>query len=339
MKMEKIGVIAPYWSDLKIDELKDFTVRAEKLGYDSAWIPEMWGRDPLSLLTMLAATTSKIRLCTGIISVFNRTPATIASAMATLDEITGGRAVLGLGASGSIVIENWHGIEFKNPLQRTREYIEIRRLILSGKRVNYSGKIFDLRGFKLQFTPPRAEIPIFVAAMGPKNVELAGELADGWIPFLIPHSQIASAKELLEKGAQRSSRNLEQLSIAPYIPACVHDDIEAANRVIKEHIAHYVGGMGVYYAQAISRWGFETEAQNITQAYKESDKKKAIEGVSDELLKAVSVSGDGSQARDSIERFRKAGADLPILMFPPKATREMVLSTLEELAPSRSRFD
>jgi alkanesulfonate monooxygenase SsuD/methylene tetrahydromethanopterin reductase-like flavin-dependent oxidoreductase (luciferase family) len=184
--MPDIGLVAPYWSDLKTEELVETARLAEELGYHSIWVPEMWGRDAFSILGLIAANTKRIKLSTGIIPVFSRSPAVIAQTAATLDEISGGRMMLGLGTSGPAVIENWHGVPFDKPLQRTREYVEIIKMILGGGRVDYEGEIFSLKGFRLQFQPLRSVIPVLVAAIGPRNVRLAGESADGWIPFLVP---------------------------------------------------------------------------------------------------------------------------------------------------------
>src|SRR5262249_38604424 len=152
---------------------------------ESLWSGENWGRDNVTLLSYVAAHTDRIGVGTSIMNVFSRSPALIAQTAATLDELSGGRASIGLGTSGALVIEQWHGVPYRKPLQRTREYIEIIRLALSGERVNYDGEIFHLQRFRLGFNPPRTNIPIYVAALGPKNVELTGELADGWLPIYV----------------------------------------------------------------------------------------------------------------------------------------------------------
>lgn len=295
----------------------------------------MWGRDPFSLLAFLAVHTKKINLGTGIVSVFSRTPAAIAQTIATLDEISEGRMILGLGTSGPVVIEDWHGIKFEKPIQRTREYIEIIRMILNGDRVNYSGEIFKLKSFRLQFTPPRKNIPIYIASIGPKNIRLTGELADGWIPFLVPKEYIQDVKKELVTGAEVTRRDAGQIVVCPYIPACVSRDVDSAKRVVQEHIAHYVGGMGTFYHNAISRYGFRDDADRIMEAWKKGSKTQAVECVSDSMMDSVAIVGTAGEGRKKLEEFRQAGADLPILIFPPKASREMVKETIIELAPER----
>src|SRR5215475_11231949 len=163
LRMARIGLTLPRTEDLPRQEIVEVVRQAEDLGYDSVWVGESWGRDGFTWLTQLACHTSRIKLATGITTVYSRSPALIAQTVASLDEISSGRVILGLGTSGPIVIENWHGLPFNRPLRRTREYIEIIRLILSGERVNYQGEIFQLKGFRLPFAPVRPKIPIYVA--------------------------------------------------------------------------------------------------------------------------------------------------------------------------------
>lgn len=329
-------MVTPYWNDLRISELVDFAVNAEELGYDSLWIPEMWGRDAFSLLTLLASHTKTIKLATGVVSVFSRTPAAIASAIATIDEISEGRVVLGLGTSGAAVIENWHGLKFEKALRRTEEYVDIIRLILSGARADYEGEIFSLKNFRLQFKPVRDSVPIYIAAIGPKNIALTGRLADGWIPFLIPHQSLAESKTALLASAQMHGRNPGDITVAPYLPACISSDADAARATVKEYIAYYVGGMGDYYYNIVSRSGFAREAEAISQSWRKADKAGAINAVSDALLSAVSITGTEKEGTRAMDAYRKAGADLPILIFPPKSAREMVEETVAAMAPGKT---
>lgn len=172
--MARIGLTLPRSEDLPRQEIVEVVQQAEALGYDSVWVGESWGRDGFTWLTQLACHTTRIKLATGITTVFSRAPALIAQTVAALDEISAGRVILGLGTSGPLVIENWHGLPFERPLRRTREYIEIIRLILSGERVNYQGEIFQLKGFRLPFAPVRSRVPIYVASLGPQNLRLTG---------------------------------------------------------------------------------------------------------------------------------------------------------------------
>ena len=333
--MPKIGIVAPYWSDITMEELLEYAKLAEELGYDSIWVPEMWGRDAFSLIGHLAANTSKIKLGTGIISVFSRTPAMIAQTAATLDEISGGRIMLGLGTSGPIVIENWHGIKYEKPLQRTREYVEIIKMALNYERVNYEGEIFKLKNFKLQFKPLRSDIPILVAAIGPKNTYIAGKVADGWIPFLIPLEGLKDAGQHLSEGAGSSGRDIGKIKICPYIASAVSSDEESSKKALKEHISHYIGAMGTYYYNTVCRHGFQNEAASILKAFKNKDRIKALESVSDRMLDSLSIWGSAEKGRALIDKYLAQGVHTPVLLFPPKATRQVVRDTIESLSPGR----
>ncbi len=331
--MPKVGIVAPYWSDITMDELVEYAQLAEELGYDSIWVPEMWGRDAFSLIGHLAANTSKIKLATGIISVFSRTPGVIAQTAATLDEISGGRIMLGLGTSGPIVIENWHGIKYEKPLQRTKEYVEIIKSALNFERVNYEGEIFKLKNFKLQFKPIRSDIPILIAAIGPKNTYLAGEVADGWIPFLIPIQGLGDAGQHLSEGAKSAGRDISEINICPYIASAISSDEKSSKKALQEHISYYIGTMGTYYYNSVSRHGFENEANQILKAWKNKDRVKALVSVSDRMLDSLSIWGTAEKGRALLKNYRAQGVDTPILLFPPKASRQVVRETIESLAP------
>jgi coenzyme F420-dependent oxidoreductase len=331
--LSKIGLVVPYWNDITKDEIIDFAKLAEGLGYDSIWVPEMWGRDAFSILSVIALNTNRIKLGTGIVSVFSRTPAIIAQTVATLDEISEGRMILGLGTSGPVVIENWHGVKFEKPLKRTREYVEIIKMIISGQSVNYNGEIFELKNFSLQFNPFREVIPIYIASIGPKNITLTGEIADGWIPFLIPIEHYKHAEEYLRAGAEKGGRDFHNIKVCPYIPALVSDDEGMSRRLIKEYIAYYIGAMGTFYSGLISRYGFQDEANSIVEAWNKGSKTEAIRSVSDSLLNSVAITGSTAEGRNKIEEFNKAGVDIPIIIFPPKASRVLIWETINKLAP------
>ncbi|MEQ9617589.1 MAG: LLM class flavin-dependent oxidoreductase [Deltaproteobacteria bacterium] len=331
--MNKIGIVVPYWSDIKKEELIEVARLAEELGYHSLWVPEMWGRDAFSILGLLATCTNKIKLGTGVIPVYSRTPAVIAQTLATLDEISGGRMMLGLGTSGPAVIESWHGLKFEKPLQRTREYVEIIKMILDSKRANYEGEIFSLSGFRLQFSPLRSDVPVLVAAIGPKNITLTGEVADGWIPFMIPVEHIEDATEHLRRGARSRGREPEKIMICPYVTSLVSEDADSARSAVKEHIAYYVGGMGAFYRDTVSRYGFGDEARVIYDAWKKGGRNDAADGVSGRMLDSLSVSGDAAHGKSIINEYYRHGVDFPILVFPPKASRPLVRETILGLAP------
>jgi coenzyme F420-dependent oxidoreductase len=330
--MARIGLTLPRSEDLPRQDIVEVVQQAESLGYDSVWVGESWGRDGFTWLTQLACHTSHIKLATGITTVYSRSPALIAQTVASLDEIAGGRVILGLGTSGPIVIENWHGTPFQRPLRRTREYIEIIRLILSGERVNYQGEIFQLKGFRLPFTPVRPRVPIYVASLGPQNLRLTGELADGWLPIYLDASHLQSFQQDIAKGAQKAGRALSTVDVAPYILSCVSEDVEAARRLVKSHLAYYIAGMGTFYADLIARYGFADEVGRVRDAWGRGDRKSAASQVTDTMVARMAICGSPREGRAQLEQYRAVGVTLPIVSFTHGASRDMIQQTLEGLA-------
>jgi coenzyme F420-dependent oxidoreductase len=330
--MARIGLTLPRTEDLPRKEIVEVVQQAETLGYDSVWVGESWGRDGFTWLTQLACHTSRIKLASGIATVYSRSPALIAQTVASLDEISEGRVILGLGTSGPIVIENWHGLPFDRPLRRTREYIEIIRLILSTERVNYQGEIFQLKGFRLPFTPVRSKVPIYVASLGPQNLRLTGELADGWLPIYLDASHLPDFQRHIESGAKKVGRTLAAIDVAPYLLSCVSEDVEAARRLVKSHLAYYIGGMGTFYANLITRYGFGDEVNRVCEAWGKGDRQSAASHVTDAMVAHLAICGSPKDGRAQLERYRAAGVTLPIVSFTHGASRDMIRQTLEGLA-------
>src|SRR5437870_10865043 len=248
----RIGLIAdspnfPAAWDQVVEKVKV----ADELGYDSIWLAESWGYELFTSMADLARETRRIKIGAGIANIYSRSPALIASTVATLDERSGGRIILGLGSSGVNVVEHWHGVPFEKPVKRTREYVEIIRMILRGEKLVYHGEIFNLeRGFKMRFTPPRTDIPIYIAAMGPKNVVQSGEIANGVLPTYWPANKWGEMREQLEEGARLAGRPLQSAAIAPYITCVIlseHADEHeraAARMALAAPLAYYIGRMG-----------------------------------------------------------------------------------------------
>jgi coenzyme F420-dependent oxidoreductase len=330
--MVRLGLTLPRSEDLPRKEIVEVVLQAGALGYDSVWVGESWGRDGVTWLTQLACHTSRIQLATGIATVYSRSPALIAQTVAALDEISEGRVILGLGTSGPLVIENWHGLPFDRPLRRTREYIEIIRLILSGERVNYRGEIFQLQGFRLPFTPVRSKVPVYVASLGPQNLRLTGELADGWLPIYLDTSHLPDFRRDIASGAKKVGRTLDAIDVAPYILSCVSEDAEAARRLVKSHLTYYIAGMGTFYAKLITRYGFEDEVNRVREAWAKGDRKAAASHVSDAMVAHMAICGSPQDGRAQLETYRAAGVTLPIVSFAHGASRDMIRQTLEGLA-------
>ena len=313
----------------------DFAQRAEALGYDSLWCGESWGRDLVTTLTHVACHTSRIKLATGIINVFSRTPSLVAQTLASLDEISAGRAILGLGSSGAKVVRDWHGLSFDRPLQRTREFIEIVNLALSGQRVDYEGQFYRLHDFALRLNPPRNHIPVYVASLGPKNVELTGELADGWSPVFFSPDHLDTFNEQLAVGRRKASRSVDAVEMAPWMICCVSDDGSLAKALVRRHIAYYVGGMGRYYRDVMVRYGFQEEVADIEELWKvQRDREAAADAVTDPMVAAVSITGTGAQCRQRMQEIQAMGITVPVVMVPLGSPKAIVNETIQQLAPA-----
>ncbi len=311
---------------------------ADRLGYESFWTGESWGRDAFTVLTMLACNTERIGLGTGIVTVYSRTPGLIAQSIASLDRISGGRAILGLGTSGRIVIEDWHGVKFDHPVARTAEYIDIIRMALSGERVNYEGRFYSLKRFRMGVQPVRERVPIYVASLGRRNLELTGRLADGWLPIWTHCEKLSEVKEPLAAAAHSAGRSVKQVTTAPQILCCASDDETTITEAVKQaraHMAFYIGGMGQYYYDLFCRYGYRDECDALRHAWGEGDRGKAAKAITDEMVNNITVIGTSSDCRSKMARFRANGVDMPIVAFPHGAHRDTMLETLESLAPQK----
>lgn len=302
------------------DQVVEKVKLADQLGYDSVWIGEAWGYDVFTSLADLVRVTKRIKLGTGIANVFSRSPGVIASTIATLDERSGGRMLLGLGSSGAQVIEHWHGVPFEKPLRRLREYTEIINMILRREKLLYSGELFHLeRGFKLQFRPLRSHIPIYIAAITPKSLEQSGEIADGVLPVYWPKERFPALRQMLDAASARVGRPARATRIAPYFTSALIMDAsqrDAARQKAREPIAWYIGRMGVFYAEMLARNGFPEEVEAVKRGW-QTGPKTALEGVSDALLDATALVGTPEKVAEKLKELRQPGVDEPILSLPP----------------------
>ena len=317
----------------------DLVRRAEGLGYESVWAGESWGFDAFTTLAWLAGRTTRIGIGTHVATMFSRTPAMTAQSAASLDSISNGRLTLGLGTSGPIVVENWHGQRWERPLRRTREFVEIVRLALSGARVDYDGEVFRLRGFRLRDEPPRSAVPVMLASIGPRNVELTGELAEGWLPIFLRIDALPEMRALLAAGAARSGRDASAIEIAPAMLTAASERASSEARgLARAHVAFYAGGMGTFYNRMLQRFGWTEEAERINREWARPDREgrpAAAAAVTDEMLDSTSVVGTPTHARERLEAAYAAGVTLPVLMLPHGADLPLMRDTLESLAPSR----
>jgi F420-dependent oxidoreductase-like protein len=305
---------------------------AEAAGFHSVWVPEAWSSDAFTLLGAIASHTSRLKLATGIINIFSRSPALIAQTFATLDEMSNGRAVIGLGTSGQQVIERWHGIKFERPLKRMREVVEIVRLALAGERVDYDGEFFKLAGFAMLIKPIQPRIPIYLATFKSQSLRLTGEIADGWLPTHVSLSHLPGMLADLEEGAKRSGRKRSDIDCALQTLACVADDGDEARMLCAQHLAYYVGGMGVYYHELMHSYGFGEEADRIQERWRAKDRDSAARQVSRAMLDALVIAGTRDECLHAIERRADLGVS-HIVAFPPHgASIGQVQATLKGLA-------
>jgi F420-dependent oxidoreductase-like protein len=306
---------------------------AEALGYDSVWAAEAWGTDAVSVLAWLGASTTRIKIGSAIMQMPGRTPANTAMTAATLDLMSGGRFILGLGTSGPQVVEGWHGQPWGKPLVRTREYVEIVRAALRREAVEHRGEHYRIpydgpgatglgKPLKLMLRPLRADIPIYLAAIGPKNVALATEIADGWLPLFVDPERFAAAFGESIAGAPAG------FEIAATVSVLVGDDVQALRDALKPHVALYVGGMGAkgknFYNSLVSRYGWEAEAARIQELYLGGRQREAIAAVPDELVDAVSLVGPKERIRDRLEAWRETPVTTLVVGSPQPEALEVL---------------
>jgi len=318
----KLGLGLGYWGAGPNPAAMDLIREAEKLGYDSVWTAEAYGSDALTPLAWYGSQTAKLRLGTAITQMSARTPAATAMAAITMDHLSAGRFILGLGVSGPQVVEGWYGQAFAKPLARTREYVAIMRQVFAREGpVVFDGEHYELplkggtglgKGLKSTVHPLRRDIPIFLAAEGPKNVAMAAEIADGWFPFLYSPEHDQHYRDALAEGfAQPGARHqLPEFEVALPAQVVINDDIEVAADWIRPFIALYVGGMGArgqnFHFDVVARMGFEAEATRIQDLYLAGKKEEAVKAVPTRLVEAMGMIGPAAKIREEKARWDKS---------------------------------
>jgi len=325
----KLGVHIGYWGlGLTADEQLQIVQEAERLGYDSVWAAEAYGSDTATVLAWLAAGTSRINLGSAIFQIPGRSAAMTAMTAATIDNLSNGRMRCGIGASGPQVAEGWHGQRYGRMLQRTREYVAVVRMALARERVEFHGETLELplpdgpgKALKLTIAPVQERIPIYLAAIGPKNTALAGEIADGWIPTLFAPEHVAEFRTHLQEGADRVGRSLDGFDIAPTVNVLVTDDLASGRDAMRPYLALYIGGMGSreqnFYNRLAVRYGFEEAARRVQDLYLEGKREEAGAALPDELIDLVTLCGPREHVRDRLAVYREAGVGT--LMVTPMA--------------------
>jgi F420-dependent oxidoreductase-like protein len=346
----KLGLNLGYWGiGPQGDEAIEYVQAVERAGYDSVWAAESYGSDAVSVLAYLAGKTETIQLGAAILQVPARQPAAAAMAGATIDALSGGRFIFGFGPSGPQVSEGWYGIPYEKPWGRTREYVEIVKQIVAREgRLEYEGKHFRLpltdgegvtgqgKALKLNFHPVRSEIPIFLGAIGRKSVELAAEIADGWIPIFFSVDEWESAwGEHIEAGLTKGGRSREEFEVSPSVQVAIEGDLETARNVVKAGLLLYLGGMGSkktnFYVDLTHRFGFGEAADEVQSLYLDGKRDEAYQAIPDELVDATSMIGTEDAVAERVRRFADAGV-ARLIVSPVHGAPEERMHTLERLA-------
>lgn len=291
--------------------IEDVLACADKLSkskIDTVWIPETWGMENFSIQSAISQRISNSKIGSSIINIYSRTPAVIAMGAVSVDTISNGRFVLGLGTSSVPIVENFHGYKFERPLTRMREYVEIIRLITSGKKIDYTGNIFNLKNFSLLIKPKKTKIPIYLAAVNQKMVDLAWEIGDGVIFYLRP---IEELKTTIKKMQAK-----KKIDVSCQIITCVSSDSEKAIDRAKKTLAFYIS-VGKIYRDFLAKNGFQNETKNIFDEYKKTGLKNNFQLITQKMLNSLTICGTKNECKKQLDKFRQTGIDLPIIQFNP----------------------
>ena len=346
----KLGLNLGYWGiGPQGDEATDIVLAAERAGFDTVWAAESYGSDAVSVLAYLAAKTETIQLGAAILQVPARQPAAAAMAGITIDALSGGRFIFGFGPSGPQVSEGWYGVPYAKPWGRTREYVEIvKQVVARDGRLEYEGKHFTLplaegegvtgqgKALKLNVHPLRNEIPVYLGAIGHKSVELAAEIADGWIPIFFSVDKWEEAwGEHIEAGLEKSGRSREDLAVSPSVQVAIDGDLDAARGMVKAGLLLYIGGMGSkktnFYADLTRRFGFAEVADEVQSLYLDGKRDEAYAAIPDELVDATAMIGTEDEVAEHVKRFADAGVDR-MIVSPMHGNHAENVRCLEKLA-------
>jgi F420-dependent oxidoreductase-like protein len=316
----RIGIHVRHW-EASPHDVVPLAREAERLGLDSVWASETWGSDAIVLATWMAAHTERIGIGVGVAQMPARTPANAAMAACTIDHLSGGRFRLGLGTSGPQVAEGWHGVVFDDPLERTRAYVDIVRAVVARETpVAYDGPYYRLpaaggtglgKPLKANIRPLRSEIPVYLAAMGPRNVALAAEIAEGWMPILFSPERPGAFAEPLREGAALRDPARGTLDVAPMVWVAIGDDLAACRDAMRATIARYVGGFGSkeanFYNALVTRYGYAAEAARVQEHFLAGERAEATAAVSDEMVDELTLVGTVARVAERLQAYRDAG--------------------------------
>lgn len=315
---------------------------ADRLGYTVVWAAEAYGSDSPSMLAWMAGQTKRIELGSAVMQIPGRTPAMTAMTAATIDALSGGRFRLGLGVSGPQVSEGWHGVRFGRPLARTREFVDIVRLAVARREVAYAGEFYTLplpdgpgKALRLGFHPPREHIPTYLAAVGPKNLELAGEIADGWLAVFYAPEFAEEQLAAIRAGRARVGRELAGFDVVPSVPVVIGDDVATCAELVRWYAALYIGGMGSrqqnFYNQLATRMGYGDAAREVQDLYLAKRQRDAAAAVPMELIDRTSLLGPKERIAERMREYAAAGVTtLSVTLFV--ADRDSGVQTLRTVA-------
>ena len=293
---------------LSINEVLECSQKLNEIKPEVEWIPETWGMENFSMLGLVSKENTFSKIGSSIINIYSRSPSLIAMGASTVDTISNGRLILGLGTSSVPIVENFHGNSFDSPIQRMKEYVEIIRLTLQGKKINYSGKIFTLKDFTLLTKPIRKEIPIYLAAINQKMVEMTWDIADGVIFYLRP-------KEEMRQTIKKMQMH-RKIDTSLQIITCIDNDFEKARNKAKKTLSFYIA-VGKIYREFLELNGYSNTIQEIYNEYKNTGLKKLDELIPDEMLDDLCIAGTPDDAIKKLQKFRDVGIELPIIQFNP----------------------
>jgi F420-dependent oxidoreductase-like protein len=314
----RLGLNLGYWGAGNDAANLALAQEADRLGFAVVWAAEAWGSDVVSVLSWVAAQTERVDVGSAVMQIPARTPAMTAMTAATLDTLSGGRFRLGLGVSGPQVSEGWHGVRFDAPLGRTREYVEIIRKAMRREKLEYAGQHYTLplpdgpgKALKLIVHPVREHVPVYLAAVGPKNLELAGEIADGLLPLFVAPERAADVLDPVRAGRAKAGLGMDGFDVAPTVPLAVGDDLEECAGPIRAYAALYVGGMGSreknFYTNIARRMGYEAEAARVQDLYLERKHREAAAAVPFDFVERTSLLGPPERIADRLRAYAEAG--------------------------------
>ncbi|MFQ5497938.1 MAG: LLM class flavin-dependent oxidoreductase [Nitrosopumilus sp.] len=293
---------------LSVNQILEYSEIISKTNVETIWVPETWGMENFSILGAVSGKTTSQKIGSSIINIYSRSPSTIAMGAATVDTLSNGRLILGLGTSSFPIVETFHGYKFEKPLQRMKEYVEIIRLVLSGNKINYVGEIFNLKDFSLLIKPLRKSIPIYLAAVNQKMVDLAWSIGDGVIFYLRPLNEM---KQIISK-----MQSKKKIDVTCQIITCVNEDSDVAIERAKKTLAFYVS-VGKIYREFLANNGFKNETNAVYEEFKQSGFIRNYEFVTDSMMKSLVIAGTPDECKNQISKFRETGMNLPIMQFNP----------------------